>query len=126
MNRVLRHPFVTLGVILMITVATLVAFRLATDTKTEQRKTRLITVGTVSPVKEDLDIRLSFTAEVTPNQVVNLFSRVDGYIAKLHVDKGDFVKRNQLLIEIDHKDYQHAIDQAKANLAAAHAKVAQQ
>jgi RND family efflux transporter MFP subunit len=126
MNRVIRHPLLTLGVILVIAILVLVAFRLATDTKTDQRKTRLVTVGTVSPVKEDLDIRLSFTAEVTPNQVVSLFSRVDGYIAKLHVDKGDFVKRNQLLIEIDHTDYQHAVDQAKANLATAHAKVAQQ
>jgi RND family efflux transporter MFP subunit len=126
MNRVLRHPFIALGVILVITVATLVAFRLTTGVKADQRKARLITVGTVSPVKEDLDIRLRFTAEVTPNQVVSLFSRVDGYIAKLHVDKGDFVKRNQLLIEIDHTDYLHAVDQAKANLATAHAKVAQQ
>ena len=126
MNRVVRHPFVTLGIILLITVAALVVFRLATDTKTDQRKPRLITVGTVSPVKGDLDIRLSFTAEIIPNQVVNLFSRVDGYIAKLHADKGDFVKRNQLLIEIDHTDYQHAVDQAKANLAEARAKVAQQ
>jgi membrane fusion protein (multidrug efflux system) len=126
MNRVIRHPILTLGVILAIAIAALVAFRLATGAKTDQRKARLITVGTVSPVKEDLEIRLSFTAEVTPNQVVNLFSRVDGYIAKLHVDKGDFVKRNQLLIEIDHTDYQLAVDQAKANLAAAHAKVAQQ
>jgi membrane fusion protein (multidrug efflux system) len=126
MNRVRRHPFVTLGVILVIAVAALVAFRLSTGAKPDQRQARVMTVGTVSPVKEDLDIRLSFTADVTPNQVVNLFSRVDGYIARLHVDKGDFVKRNQLLIEIDHTDYQHAVDQAKANLAAAHAKVAQQ
>lgn len=126
MNRVIRHPFLTLGVILVITVAALVAIRLTTGAKTDQRNTRLITVGTVSPVKEDLDIRLGFTADVTPNQVVNLFSRVDGYIAKLHADKGDFVKRNQLLIEIDHTDYRHAVDQAKANLAAAHARVAQQ
>ncbi|MBM4128316.1 MAG: efflux RND transporter periplasmic adaptor subunit [Nitrospira sp.] len=126
MNRVIRHPLLTLGVLLAIAIAALVAFRLATGDKTDQRKARLITVGTASPVKEDLEIRLSFTADVTPNQVVNLFSRVDGYIAKLHADKGDFVKRGQLLIEIDHTDYQHAVDQAKANLAAAHARVAQQ
>ncbi len=126
MNRVIQHPFVTLGVMLVIVVAALVAFRLSTGAKTDQHKARVITVGTVSPIKEDLDISLSFTADVTPNQVVNLFSRVDGYIARLHADKGDFVKRNQLLIEIDHTDYQHAVDQAKANLAAARAKVTQQ
>src|SRR6185437_2880079 len=42
--------------------------------------------------------------------------QVDGYIVKLHVDKGDFVRTNQLLLEIDHIDYQHAVNQAKAKL----------
>lgn len=126
MNRITRHPFVVLGVIIFIAVTALVIFRLSTGAKTDPQKTRLITVGTVSPLKKDLDIRLSYTADISPNQVVNLFSRVDGYVAKLHVDKGDFVKAGQLLMEIDHTDYLHAVNQAKANLAAGHAKVAQQ
>jgi RND family efflux transporter MFP subunit len=126
MNRITGHPFVVLGVIVFIAVTALVIFRLSTGAKTDPQKARLITVGTVSPLKEDLDIRLSYTADISPNQVVNLFSRVDGYVAKLHVDKGDFVKAGQLLMEIDHTDYLHAVNQAKANLAAGHAKVAQQ
>lgn len=126
MNRLTRHPFVVLGVIIFFSVTALVVFRLSTGAKTDPRKPRLVTVGTVSPLKENLDIRLGYTADISPNQVVNLFSRVDGYIAKLHVDKGDFVKSGQLLIEIDHTDYQHAVNQAKANLAAGNAKVAQQ
>ena len=126
MSRITRHPFVVLGVIIFFAITALVVFRLSTGAKNDPRKTRLITVGTVAPLKQDLDIRLAYTADISPNQVVNLFSRVDGYIAKLHVDKGDFVKANQLLVEIDHTDYQHAVNQAKANLAAAKAKVAQQ
>ena len=126
MSRITNHPFVVLGVIIFFAITALVVFRLSTGAKTDQRKARLITVGTVAPVKQDLDIRLAYTADISPNQVVNLFSRVDGYIAKLHVDKGDFVKANQLLVEIDHMDYQHAVNQARANLAAAKAKVTQQ
>ncbi|MBH0178131.1 MAG: efflux RND transporter periplasmic adaptor subunit [Nitrospira sp.] len=126
MNRITGHPFVVLGVIAFFAVTALVVFRLNTGAKPDPQKTRLITVGTVSPLKEDLDIRLSYTADISPNQVVNLFSRVDGYVAKLHVDKGDFVKAGQLLMEIDHTDYLHAVNQAKANLAAGAAKVAQQ
>lgn len=121
-----QHPFVILGVIIFFTVTALVVFRLSSGAKTDQRKSRLVTVSTVTPVKQDLDIRLAYTADIIPNQVVNVFSRVDGYIAKMHVDKGDFVRANQLLIEIDHTDYIHAVNQAKANLAAAKAKVAQQ
>lgn len=126
MKSLKQHPFVILGVIIFFAVTALVVFRLSSGAKTDQRKTRLITVGTVTPLKQDLDIRLAYTADIIPNQVVNLFSRVDGYIAKIHVDKGDFVKANQLLVEVDHTDYQHAVNQAKANLAAAKAKVTQQ
>lgn len=110
----------------MVGVVGLLVLRLNTGAKTETYTPRLVTVGIVSPIRQDLDVRLSYTADISPNQVVNIFSRVDGYIAKLHVDKGDFVKAHQLLVEIDHTDYRHAVNQAKANLAAAKARVAQQ
>lgn len=126
MSRLSRHPIVALGVVLFFAIMALVVFRLGTGAKTDPGKTRLITVGVASPVRQNLDIRLAYTADITPNQIVNIFSRVDGYIAKLHVDKGDFVRANQLLVEIDHTDYQHAVNQAKANLSAAKARVAQQ
>ncbi|TSA00453.1 MAG: efflux RND transporter periplasmic adaptor subunit [Nitrospiraceae bacterium] len=126
MNPLKQHPIVTLGVIIFFAVSALVVFRLSSGAKTDARKTRVITVATVAPLRQDLDIRLTYTADITPNQSVNLFSRVNGYIAKIYVDKGDLVKANQLLIEIDHSDYRHAVDQAKANLAAAKARVSQQ
>jgi membrane fusion protein, multidrug efflux system len=126
MNPVKQHPIVTLGVIIFFAVTALVVFRLSSGAKIDAKKTRVITVGTVAPFRQDLAIRLTYTADITPNQLVNIFSRVDGYISKLYVDKGDFVKANQLLVEIDHQDYVHAVNQAKANLSAARAKVAQQ
>ena len=126
MNPLKQHPIVTLGVIVFFTITALVVFRLSSGAKTDARKPRVITVATAAPLRQDLDIRLTYTADITPNQSVNLFSRVNGYIAKIYVDKGDLVKANQLLIEIDHSDYRHAVDQAKANLAAAKARVSQQ
>lgn len=127
MSSVTRHPIVVLGVIIFVAVVALVTYRLSSDgAKNDGRKGRIITVGTTTPLRQDLEIRLTYTADIKPNQVVNLFSRVDGYISKLHVDKGDFVKANRLLVEIDHTDYVHAVNQAKANLASARAKVAQQ
>ena len=126
MNSLKQHPIVTLGVIIFFAVTALIVFRLSSGAKNDVRKTRVITVATATPLKQDLDIRLTYTADIVPNQAVNLFSRVDGYIGKIYVDKGDLVKANQLLVEIDHTDYQHAVNQAKANLAAARARVAQQ
>ena len=126
MSQMTRHPFVFIGLLIVLAATALVAFRLNTITTIEEQQPPHIVVGTVSPLKEDLDIHLTYTGDISPNQIVNLFSRVDGYITKLHVDKGDFVKRNQVLVEIDHTDYQHAVNQAKANLAAGHARVSQQ
>lgn len=126
MSRLVRHPFLALGIVIFFAITVLVIFRLSTGAKADTKRARLITVGVVSPLQQDLDIRLTYTADISPNQVVNIFSRVDGYIAKLHVDKGDFVRANQLLLEIDHTDYQHAVNQAKANLSSAKAKVSQQ
>lgn len=125
-NPIRRHPIVTLGIIVFIAVAALVAFRLTSGAKTDPRKNRILTVGTMAPIKQDLDVRLTYTADLIPNQLVNVFSRVDGYIAKIYVDKGDLVKAHQLLVEIDHTDYIHALNQAKANLLSAKAKVVQQ
>ncbi len=126
MNHLSRHPFAVLGIAVVVVLAALLVVRVSTGPKTDTQKPRLVTVGIVSPIRQDLDVRLGYTADISPNQVVNIFSRVDGYIAKLHVNKGDFVKANQLLVEIDHTDYQHAVNQAKANLAAAKARVAEQ
>lgn len=125
-NPIRQHPIVTLGVIIFFAVTALVVFRLSSGAKTDTRKARVITVGTTTPLKQDLDVRLTYTADLTPNQLVNVFSRVDGYIARIYVDKGDFVKANQLLVEIDHTDFVHAVNQAKANLVSAKAKVVQQ
>ena len=126
MRRLARHPLIALGMIVVLAVIGLVVLRLTTGAKTDTVRARVVTVGTAPPIRGDIDIRLAYTADISPYQVVNIFSRVDGYIATLHVDKGDFVKTNQLLVEIDHTDYHHAVNQAKANLSAAKAKVAQQ
>lgn len=127
MKRIRQHPilftFILIGLVLLGTIV----FRLTNSgAKDAGRKARIITVGTATPIIQDLDVRLTYTADIQPYQQVNLFSRVDGYIAKIYVDKGDLVKANQLLVEIDHTDYVHAVNRAKANLAAARAEVRKQ
>jgi membrane fusion protein (multidrug efflux system) len=127
MSRLKRHPFLAFAGILVLTLVALVAFRLVSSgAKKDPRKERVISVGTMAPVRKDLDVRLIYTADIQPYQQVNIFSRVDGYISKIHVDKGDFVKADQLLVEVDHTDYVHAVNRAKANLEAARANVVSQ
>lgn len=127
MNRFREHPLLTAVAVLVLAVVGLMVFRLTSiGAKGEARKGRVITVGTITPTRQDVEVRLLYTADIKPYQQVTLFSRVDGYIARIYVDKGDVVKANQLLVEIDHTDYLHAVNKARANLASARANVARQ
>ena len=72
MNPVRQHPLVTLGIIVFFAVTALVVFRLSSGAKIDQKKSRVITVGTVTPLKQDLEIRLGYTADITPSDGAHL------------------------------------------------------
>ena len=46
-----------------------------------------------------------------------LSTRISGYVTKVNVDDNQVVKAGSVLAEIDPRDYQVAVDQARANLA---------
>jgi len=48
-------------------------------------------------------------------------ARVSGYVIKVNVEDNQYVQKGALLVEIDPKDYEVAVDEAKANLASAEA-----
>ncbi len=48
-------------------------------------------------------------------------ARVSGYVVKVNVDDNQYVQKGTVLVEIDPKDYEVAVEQAKANLANAEA-----
>jgi len=48
-------------------------------------------------------------------------ARVSGYVTKVNVDDNQYVQKGAVLVEIDPKDYEVAVDEAKANLASAEA-----
>jgi membrane fusion protein (multidrug efflux system) len=50
--------------------------------------------------------------------------KVSGYISEVRVDDNQIVKVGQVIARIDPRDYQTALDQARANVAAAQAKIA--
>jgi membrane fusion protein (multidrug efflux system) len=49
-------------------------------------------------------------------------ARISGYVTKVNVDDNQYVTAGTVLVEIDPKDYQVALDQAQANLADAQAQ----
>jgi membrane fusion protein (multidrug efflux system) len=48
-------------------------------------------------------------------------SRISGYVIKVNVDDNQYVQKGAVLVEIDPKDYEVAVEEAKANLASAEA-----
>src|SRR6267143_2036710 len=78
-------------------------------------------VGVVSPERRDIEVKLSFTADILPIQQAAIFSKVSGYIRKLHVERGDFVKEGQLLVEIDDLELRASAEQARAALVSSEA-----
>src|SRR5271154_1156262 len=53
--------------------------------------------------------------------VMPLSARISGYVAKVNVDDNQSVHSGDVLVEIDPRDYQVAVDQARANVADAQA-----
>jgi len=50
-----------------------------------------------------------------------LSARISGYVLKVNVDDNQYVKAGTVLVEVDPRDYQVAVDKAKADLADAQA-----
>ena len=73
-------------------------------------------VGIVAPQRRDIEVKLSFTADILAATQAAIFSKVSGYIRKIHVERGDFVKEGQLLVEIDDQELRAQVEQARAGL----------
>ncbi len=62
---------------------------------------------------------------VHPYEGADLYAKVSGYLSKLHVDYGDHVKRDQLLVEIDDPEVVEDAKKAAADVLQAKAAEAQ-
>ncbi len=109
-------------VALLLVVAGLVAFRLKDSQGRSVARSRPDPlVGVVAPERRDIEVKLSFTADIVAAKQASIFSKVSGYIRKIHVERGDFVKEGQLLAEIDDQELRASAEQARAALLSAQA-----
>jgi membrane fusion protein, multidrug efflux system len=78
---------------------------------------RVIPVLTAVVERQNLDLHLTGLGTVTAYNTVTLRSRVEGELIKVAFSEGQFVEKDQLLVEIDPRPYQVQLDQAQGQLA---------
>ena len=79
-------------------------------------------VGVVTAQMRGVAPTYSFVGRVKAVDTVQLRARVEGFLEKVLFVEGDHVKTGELLYQIEKTQYQAAVEQAKANLAASEAQ----
>jgi multidrug efflux system membrane fusion protein len=77
---------------------------------------RSISVSVAPVVRQDVPVYLSGLGAVTAFNTANIKSRVDGQIMKVNFREGQDVHEGDLLIEIDSRPYEVALEQMQAQL----------
>ena len=73
---------------------------------------------TTKPItKEDLSLIVSATGNIQPVEQISVGSEVSGTIEKVFVDYNDFVKKGQLLAQIDKTKYESNLKKSQASLS---------
>jgi len=114
-----RGHFIALGLIIVI--AIWLAF--GGQGKSEFHNPRPLTqttglqqVQVETKVGEEVEQKVTVSAKTAPNRRVELYSEVATKVKKIHKQKGQLVKKGDLLIELDARDWAARVEQAKANL----------
>jgi len=100
--------------------AAVVVYRLHLSSQAAPKKdtaSSAIAVGVSSVQKRDVPYYLTGLGSVTAFNTVTVHTRVDGEIMHVLFNEGQFVHKGDLLVEIDPRPYQVALEQAEGQLA---------
>ncbi len=75
------------------------------------------TVEVAEVIKKDVPVYSEWTASTDGLVNATIRAQVQGYLIKRDYTEGDFVRKGQVLFEIDPRTFQAALEQAKAQLA---------
>jgi len=70
------------------------------------------------------DVILTATGYVTPRHRASLSPQVIGQVVWVGIEKGDMVKKDQVLVRLDDRDYKATVREREAQVAAAKARLA--
>src|SRR5450755_3423046 len=75
-----------------------------------------LTVGVAAVTTGDVPITINALGTVTPLATVTIHPQINGPLIKIAFTEGQMVKRGDLLVQIDPRPYQAAVDQADGQL----------
>lgn len=78
---------------------------------------------TTSVIQGDMVVKISATGVVEPNFQVEVKSKASGEVLKFDYEEGDWVKKGQLLLQLDKSDEIRSVARSKADLASAMAQL---
>ncbi|MDQ1317022.1 MAG: Efflux transporter periplasmic adaptor subunit [Candidatus Poribacteria bacterium] len=90
-----------------------------------KKKSNTSMLQTVTVRRGDITTTVSATGTIQPLITIEVRSKASGAITKLYVDEGDTVKAGDLMAEIEKTYTQIDVDQAKADLRSAQARLQQ-
>jgi membrane fusion protein (multidrug efflux system) len=86
--------------------------RAHSDASTDSRPT----VAVITPQRGDAVRSLSLPGDLVGLYQSTLYAKVTGYLKSISVDKGDWVKKGQVLAEIEVPELQQRVERARASL----------
>ena len=69
-----------------------------------------------NPHIKAVNVSAESTGRVEAKYSIDLVARVPGFLLKKHFKEGDFVKKGQLLFQIDPREYQIEVNNSQANV----------
>jgi membrane fusion protein, multidrug efflux system len=111
------HPFAIAGLVVILMLCSYAAWRLIEPKTVVNNGPAPIPVTVAQVTSTDFPVYLNSLGTVQPFDTVTLHSRVDGEVIKTAFEQGQMVKEGDLLVQIDPRPYQAALDQALAKKA---------
>lgn len=118
-----KNIIIILAVVFALIFIRMVSANISKSSSAKQKSSVGIPSVTVDRVKTAA-VRREFDspARVMAKYRVEVLARINGYLIKSYFKEGDFVKKGQLLFEIEPQEYSNAVGHAKGNLDNARAQ----
>ncbi len=93
------------------------------DKKEEAPKPGPPEVTVAEPLQQNVPVYTEYVAQLNGPVNAEITPKVQGYLLRQNYQNGFFVKKGQLMFELDPRQYEAALDQAKADVAVAEANL---